>query len=92
MNSKERDLLVELKTDIKYIRRIIKDVRLDVKEHNNKLDDYGKQMTIIESNQKNHLKHHEFLERETAKMYTKLGLFVSGLSILIGIILKVAFG
>jgi len=89
MNSGERDLLIELKTDIKYIRNSIKDFKGEIKEHNDKLDDNGKQLAVIESNQSNHLKHHEQLRRE---LFTKLSIVVSAIAIISSIILKLFIG
>lgn len=65
MNSKDRTLLAELKNDIKWIKSTCRDLRTEVKEHNDKLDENAKTLATINTGFKNHLKHHEIDLKKT---------------------------
>ena len=74
--------LASVKTDLEWIKDILKDVQKEIKGHNDKLDE-------VSINLKNHLNLHETLRRE---MFTKLGLFLTAIGIISAIILKLVLG
>ena len=80
--------LGEQKTDLKYLRR-------NVKEHNTKLDTINDKLIVVDHGLKNHLKAHKELTEKTHKeqmaMFKTLGLLVAGISVITGIVLKIIF-
>ena len=74
--------LASVKTDLEWIKDILKDMQTEIKGHNDKLDE-------VSINLKNHLNLHEQLRRE---MFTKLGLFLTAIGIISAIILKLVLG
>lgn len=80
--AKNNASLVSVKTDLEWIKSILKDMQTEIKGHNDKLDE-------VSINLKNHLVQHETLRRE---MFTKLGLFLTAIGITSAIILKMWLG
>lgn len=74
--------IASVKTDLEWIKGILKDMQIEIKGHNDKLDD-------VCINLKNHLVQHENLRRE---MFTKLGLFLTSIGIISAVILKLWLG
>ena len=83
------ELFGEMRTCIKYIQEGIKEMKVDVKEHNNKLDQIILKINEVDKGLSNHLTQHEQLRRE---MFTKLGLFLTSIGIASAIILKLWLG
>ena len=78
-------MIAELRTDSKWIRK-------SVKEHNDKLDKISENVTKIETGFGNHLKHHDFLEKQQNKKLIIIGICVAVISILVAIGLKLILG
>lgn len=93
MKTDEKNMFLEiiesvagLKTDIKWIKENSKSTQNHIKEQNGKLDDCVNKLINVDKGFSNHLNQHEKLRRE---MFTKLGLFISGIAISVSIILNV---
>ena len=80
--TKNNGSIASIKTDLNWIKDILKDMQKKSEENNDKLDE-------VCIGFKNHLTQHENLRRE---MFTKLGLFVSAIGIISAIILKLVLG
>jgi len=93
MNKTERNTIMDLKVLLAEVRTDIKYIRRSVKEHNGKLDGLNDKVIVVENNLENHLKSHEQLRKET---WQKMGLVVSIIgmltAMLTSVVLKIMFG
>lgn len=74
--------IASIKTDLNWIKDILKEMQKEGKINNDKLDE-------VYIGFRNHLTQHENLRKE---MFTKLGLFLTAIGIISAVILKLWLG
>ena len=81
MKNNNRVSIASIKTDLNWIKDILKEMQEESKKNNDKIDE-------VYIGFRNHLTQHENLRKE---MFTKLGLFLTAIGIISAIILKMFF-